>query len=87
MAEDLDSLRLRVAFLELQADDRITVKINGTPIKVVAEKPNWVAGDVSPDVLKKGGNVLSFTYQSGAAPALTVALVELHVNYKADRSE
>ena len=87
VADTLDSLRLRVAFLELQADDRITVKINGTPIKVVAEKPNWVAGDVSPDVLKKGGNVLSFTYQSGAAPALTVALVELHVNYKADRSE
>ena len=74
-------LCLRICVAELDADDVLTAHLNGSELDLKPEKPQWLSADVPPSVVRMGKNVLSISYERGAAATRSIKLVELIVRY------
>ena len=82
LKDHVKSLNLRIFLAGLGADDRVTAAVNGSTVSVHAEKAQWLAGEVSPTVMKQGENTIAVTFESGKTESLKLASVELAVKYK-----
>ena len=82
LEDRIASLNLRVFLAGLQDDVKVSVQINGTNISMAPEKAQWLAGTVSPRVMKQGDNMVSVAFESGNAESLKLSSIELAVKYK-----
>jgi hypothetical protein len=78
----LKELRLRVYLAGLEQGDQLAVQVNGKPVAALPEKAGWVAGNVPPELMRKGANRITVEYKQGKAAELTVGSVELSVRFK-----
>ena len=82
LRDRVTSLNLRMCLAALQADDRVTVKMNDATVPVSAEASPWISGEVPPASMKQGRNLVTVSYESGTADALQILSVELSVKYR-----
>jgi len=79
--DQLKALRLRIYLAELKNGDQVEIQLNGKSLPISAEKPGWLAADLSSAFMIKGPNKVSITYREGDSPQLTVGSVELAIHY------
>jgi hypothetical protein len=83
LADRLRRLRLRLYLDHLRAPDKVSVRLNDVKLTAAPEKPQWLAADVAPHVMRKGPNQLAVAFERGESASWTLTLrsVELSVQY------
>jgi len=83
LAPRVRQLRLRLYLDHMREPDKVTVQLNGKALDCRPEQPQWLAADLSPELVRKGANDLRVKFEAGnsASWVLTLRSVELAVNY------
>ena len=83
LAHRVKALELRICLSGLEAEDRVSVKVNGTTVSMSPEEGPWLAGQVAAASMRKGVNQVTVAYESGKSESLRILSVELAVKYNA----
>ena len=83
LIDRVQKLRLRVYLDHFREPDRVTVSLNNVKLETASDRPQWLAADVPPRVMRKGSNELAIRLEKGrsASWAVTLRSVELSVRY------